>query len=88
MNRPAFNILYLGINQKNKALQDLKVRQAIAYAIDKAAVVKSSLPEGIECRPRSSCPNLVEGYNDDVTEYAVQPREGQEAAQGGRRRRT
>ena len=25
-NRPAFNILYLGMNQKNKALQDVKVR--------------------------------------------------------------
>ena len=29
-NRPAFNILYLAINQKNQALKDVKVRQAIS----------------------------------------------------------
>ena len=59
-NRPAFNILYLGINQKNKALQDVRVRQAIGHAIDKAAVVKSSLPEG-SVPAKEFMPNLVDG---------------------------
>jgi len=57
------------MNQKNKALQDIKVRQAISYAIDKAAVVKSSLPAG-SVPAKEFMPNLVEGYNDSVTEYA------------------
>jgi peptide/nickel transport system substrate-binding protein len=69
LNRPAFNILYLGMNQKNKALQDIKVRQAISYAIDKAAVVKSSLPAG-SVPAKEFMPNLVEGYDDSVAEYA------------------
>ena len=60
-NRPAFNILYLGINQKNKALQDLKVRQAITYAIDKAALVKSSLPRGIESAAKEFMPEPGRG---------------------------
>ena len=64
-NRPAFNILYLGINQKNEALKDVKVRQAINYAIDKEAVVKSSLPQGPSPRA-SSCPTWSSGYNPDV----------------------
>ena len=68
-NRPAFNILYLGINQKNKALQDVKVRQAIGHAIDKAAVVKSSLPEG-SVPAKEFMPNLVEGYNDSIEDPA------------------
>jgi peptide/nickel transport system substrate-binding protein len=68
-NRPAFNILYLGINQKNKALQDVKVRQAIGLAIDKAAVVKSSLPEG-SVPAKEFMPNLVEGYNDSIEDPA------------------
>ena len=45
-NRPAFNILYLGINQAVPQLADVRVRQAIAHAIDKEAVVSQSLPEG------------------------------------------
>ncbi len=68
-NRPAFNILYLGINQKNKALQDVKVREAIGHAIDKAAVVKSSLPEG-SVPAKEFMPNLVEGYNDSIEDPA------------------
>jgi peptide/nickel transport system substrate-binding protein len=68
-NRPAFNILYLGINQKNKALQDVRVRQAIAHAIDKAAVVKSSLPEG-SVPAKEFMPNLVDGYNDSIQDPA------------------
>ena len=67
-NRPAFNILYLGINQKNKALQDVRVRQAINHAIDKTGVVRSSLPEG-SVPAKEFMPSLVEGYNDQVTEY-------------------
>jgi peptide/nickel transport system substrate-binding protein len=68
-NRPAFNILYLGINQKNKALADVKVRQAIAHAIDKEAVAKSSLPEG-SVTAKQFMPNLVEGYNDAIEDPA------------------
>jgi peptide/nickel transport system substrate-binding protein len=68
LNRPAFNILYLGMNQKNKALQDVRVRQAITYAVDRAAVVKSSLPEGSQPAIQF-VPPTVEGYNDDVEAY-------------------
>jgi peptide/nickel transport system substrate-binding protein len=67
-NRPAFNILYLGINQKNKALQDVRVRQAINYAINKAALLKSTLPPG-SVAAKEFMPSLVEGYNDHVTDY-------------------
>ena len=68
LNRPAFNILYLGMNQKNKALADVRVRQAITYAIDRAAVVKSSLPEGSE-PAIEFIPPTVSGYNDQVEAY-------------------
>ncbi len=70
--RPAFNILYLGINQKNKELKDVRVRQAINYAIDKEAVVKQSLPEGSKAA-LEFMPDLVNGYNADVDQYAYDP---------------
>lgn len=71
--RPAFNIMYLGINQANTpALKDLRVRQAIAYAVNREQLVKTKLPEGAEVATQYQ-PKTVAGYADDVTKYAYDP---------------
>ncbi len=72
-NRPAFNVLYLGMNQKNKDLKDVKVRQAISHAIDKDAIVEQSLPKGSKTATQFM-PDLVNGYNPDVTTYDYDPK--------------
>ena len=67
--RPAFNILYLGINQKNNPkLRDLRVRQAIAYAINRDQLVKTKLPEGAEVATQFM-PDTVDGHAKDVQKY-------------------
>nr|WP_229371618.1 ABC transporter substrate-binding protein [Umezawaea beigongshangensis] len=67
--RPAFNILYLGINQANNpALKDVRVRQAIAYAVNREQLVKTKLPEGAEVATQFM-PDTVAGYADDVQQY-------------------
>ncbi len=68
LNRPAFNILYLGINQAQKPLDDIRVRQAIAHAIDKEAVINASMPEGTE-PALEFVPDIVNGYTEDVPTY-------------------
>ncbi|HZN71645.1 MAG TPA: ABC transporter substrate-binding protein [Micromonosporaceae bacterium] len=69
LTRPAFNVLYLAINQSgNPALADVRVRQAIAYAINRDAIVKSKYPEGSTVAINFHPPSL-EGYNDAVTKY-------------------
>ena len=70
--RDPFNILYLGMNQAVPELQDIKVRQAIAHAIDKDAVISQSLPEGSEPATQF-IPDAVAGHADDVTEYEYDP---------------
>lgn len=72
MQRPAFNILYLGMNQKVKALSDLKVRQAISYAIDKDALIKQVMPEGTTAAI-NFMPDNVTGWTDQVTKYDYNP---------------
>ena len=72
LNRPAFNILYLGMNQKVKALSDLKVRQAIAYAIDKDALIKQVMPEGTTAAI-NFMPDNVTGWNGNVEKYTYDP---------------
>nr|WP_275889357.1 ABC transporter substrate-binding protein [Nakamurella flavida] len=70
--RPAFNVLYVGINQKNPDLQDLKVRQAIAYAMNRQQFVDSQLPTGAEVA-QEFYPNTVDGWTDQVTQYGYDP---------------
>ncbi|RZU34203.1 ABC transporter substrate-binding protein [Blastococcus saxobsidens] len=73
--RDPFNILYLGINGgnvpdsgANPALQDERVRQAIAHAIDRETIVNSLLPEGAEVATQFM-PPTVDGWAEDVTTY-------------------
>lgn len=80
VNRPPFNILYLGINQSPKSgapLDDPLVRQAIAHAIDKEAVISQTLPEG-SAEANQFMPENVIGWNPDVTEYEYDPARAEE----------
>ncbi len=77
INRPAFNILYLGMNQAQPPLNDPLVREAIAHAIDKEAIVAQTLPPGSEVA-KEFVPPIVNGFTDDVTEYAYDPEKAKE----------
>ncbi|TKJ31248.1 ABC transporter substrate-binding protein [Blastococcus sp. CCUG 61487] len=77
--RDPFNILYLGINggnvpefPANPALQDIRVRQALAHAIDRDTIVTSLLPDGAEAAIEFM-PPTVDGYAEDVTTYEYDP---------------
>jgi peptide/nickel transport system substrate-binding protein len=72
MQREPFTILYLGINQAVPELADIRVRQAIAYAIDKDAVISQSLPEGTE-KAIEFIPPAVDGWTEDVEQYTYDP---------------
>ncbi|MTD55992.1 ABC transporter substrate-binding protein [Amycolatopsis sp. RM579] len=71
--RPAFNILYLGINQKNNPkLADVRVRKAIEYAINKDQLAKNKLPTGAYAQTQF-LPNNVPGYTDAVEKHSYDP---------------
>jgi peptide/nickel transport system substrate-binding protein len=71
--RPVFNILYMGINQKNNpALQDIRVRQALAYAIDRESLVRNQLPEGAVVASQF-LPETVDGYASDIQPIPYDP---------------
>ncbi|SCE72550.1 peptide/nickel transport system substrate-binding protein [Micromonospora viridifaciens] len=72
INRPAFNILYLGINQKNPKLKDLRVRQAIAYALNRQQLVQTKGPGGTKVADEFM-PDTVLGYAPDVQKYEYNP---------------
>jgi len=41
LDRPAFNVAYVGMNQKFDIMKNPLVRQAVAYGLDRAAVARS-----------------------------------------------
>jgi peptide/nickel transport system substrate-binding protein len=68
--RPAFNILYLGLNpKKNPKLADLKVRQALYHALNREQLVQTQLPEGASVATQF-IPDTVKGYNRSLQPYA------------------
>jgi peptide/nickel transport system substrate-binding protein len=72
VNRDPFNILYLAMNQANPDLAIPEVRQAIAHAINKEALVASTLPEGTEIAT-NFVPPSVAGWSDEVETYDYDP---------------
>ena len=72
LNRPAFNVGYVGFTQTVKPLDDPAVRQAIAYALDRQEVVDAFYAGQGEVAKEFMPPSLF-GYADDVTEYPYDP---------------
>lgn len=72
VNREPFNVLYLGMNQKAKPLDDPRVRKAIAYALNKDEIVSASMPEGTQTAIEFVPPS-VNGYTEDVAKYDYNP---------------
>ena len=67
-SRPPFTILYLAFNQAIPELQDVKVREAISYAIDKDALISQVMPAGTQ-KATQFMPEVVNGYNKSVKTY-------------------
>lgn len=72
VDRDPFNVLYLGMNQQQKPLDDPMVRQAIAHALNIPEIISASMPEGTEPATQF-VPDIVMGFNDDVTQYEYDP---------------
>lgn len=67
------NLLYVGFQQEaNPALQDIRVRQAIAHALNREALVRALMPEGAMVATQFQPPTLP-GYADDVPIYEYNP---------------
>lgn len=77
VSRPPFTILYLAFNQAVPELQDIKVREALSYAVDKDALISQVLPEGTQ-KATQFMPDSVNGWNADVTTYEYDPEKAKE----------
>jgi ABC-type transport system substrate-binding protein len=72
IERPAANIMYLGMSNFQAPFDNLQVRQAVAHAIDKQRVVDNFYPPG-STPADQFMPTIVFGYTPEVTDNAYDP---------------
>ena len=76
IDRPAFNVAYVGFNIAKKPTDDPKVREAIAYGLDRQAVV-DNFYSGRGVVATQFMPPEVVGYRRRRADVRVRPGEGE-----------
>ena len=77
LDRPAFNVAYVTINQKVKPFDNPLVRQAVAHGLDRAGVVKAFYAGRGEVAHEFMPPQVL-GYAKDVKKYPYNPARSQQ----------
>lgn len=72
LNRPMFNVAYVTINSSKPPMDKLLVRQAVAYGLDRAGVVRAFYA-GRAVVANEFMPPSVPGYAKDVKKYPFNP---------------
>jgi dipeptide transport system substrate-binding protein len=72
LDQPGLNVGYLAFNTTKKPFDDKRVRQAINYAVNKAAILEAVYP-GVGIAAKNPIPPSLWSYNDDVKDYPYDP---------------
>jgi peptide/nickel transport system substrate-binding protein len=80
LDRPPFNVGYVGFNMSVKPTDDPQVRQAIAFGLDRQGVIDSFYAGRGEVA-KEFMPSSLFGYADDVTEYTYDPEKSKQILQ-------
>jgi len=72
IERPSINVGYLALNTEKPALKDVRVRQAINHAIDKATLIKTVF-QGLAIPAKNPFAPSIWGYNDSIKDYEYSP---------------
>ncbi len=73
LDRPAFNVGYVGLNQSIPPMNNILVRQAVAYGLDRSAVVKSFYSGRGEVADQFLPPLVVGFAKTGVPQYKYDP---------------
>lgn len=71
-SKPGLNINYIVMNTKQKPFSDLKVRQAVAHAINKQAIIDTVI-QGLATELTGPIPSDCNFYTSDVRKYPYDP---------------
>lgn len=74
---PTLSVFYIGFNVNQPPFDDVKVRQAFNYAIDKDKIIEVVMKK-MGIKADSILPPGMPGYNEDVKGYPYDPEKAQE----------
>ncbi|MDH2998820.1 peptide transporter [Pasteurellaceae bacterium LFhippo2] len=77
LENPGLNIGYITLNARQKPLDNVLVRKALNYAVNKDAVLES-VYQGAGLKAKNPIPPSVWGYNDDVVDFEYNPEKAKE----------
>jgi peptide/nickel transport system substrate-binding protein len=80
LERPPFNVGYIGLNQSKPPMDKLQVRQAVAHAVNRQEVV-SSFYGGRGVVAKEFMPKEIFGYAEDVQTYDYNPQKARQLLQ-------
>lgn len=72
VRQEGLNVGYLAMNTEKKPFDDIRVRQAINYAINREGIVKA-IYAGLGKVAKNPIPPTMWSYNDDVVDYEYNP---------------
>jgi peptide/nickel transport system substrate-binding protein len=72
LSRPAFNVAYVTIQSSKPPMNDIRVRRAVAYGLNRQLVVNSFYAGRAQVAHEFMPPSLP-GYAKDVTKYSFNP---------------
>jgi peptide/nickel transport system substrate-binding protein len=81
LNRPSFNVAYVTINSSHAPFNKLAVRQAVAYGLDRAGVVKSFYAGRAQVAQEFMPPQLF-GWTSKVPKYPYNPEKAKSLLRG------
>ena len=85
LQQAGLNIGYMAMNAQKPPFDKVEVRQAIAMAIDRDAILKE-VYQGAGQKAKNPIPPTMWSYDDSTVDYRLQSRQGQGNADGRRRR--
>ncbi|HDR0633553.1 TPA: ABC transporter substrate-binding protein [Pasteurella multocida] len=72
LTKPGLNVGYLNFNVQKAPFDNVKVRQALNYAVNKDAIIES-VYQGAGQVAKNPIPPTMWSYNDEVKDYAYDP---------------
>ncbi|QLB12501.1 dipeptide transport system substrate-binding protein [Bisgaardia hudsonensis] len=72
LTKPGLNIGYLALNVQKAPLDNVKVRQALSYAVNKKAII-DAVYQGSGEVAKNPIPPTMWSYNDDIQDYEYNP---------------
>lgn len=72
ISKPGLNVGYIAFNMDKKPFDNVKVRQALSYAVNKQAII-DAVYQGSGQTAKNPIPPTMWSYNDEVKDYGYDP---------------